>query len=483
MSNEIFQFSHSHFPNQLMPCNRVNCAECLTRLALKNNLRGVQRFLCNMDHTVPMEIFVTFPFSALPRPITNSHNRSKEAGDIANYILKGSSHHNHLSFAALVASRETTEQRWTYTVQPFYSLILECDWVNGDIVRLILKSGIINPFETHIQFTLRYQEVEDLFMGIFLHPQYSIETTNIIETLLNSPFHAHVPDVLNATTVNESFPQPRRFNVNFDVLKKAMAKPEFGYWSNGIHLWDLRGETLHPSFKWQGVSLFMTLLRAHWESTAYRKDISSANFRNRLFRPMIRLGLDVNLHATTIYSWNPMHCSMLTYMLAEFIRHGLSNFHSTSHASIPLILACNSLSILRRKRYHRRWGKLKLIVRMVHLLGGSWQLYPCQIRYERKVLDMLRKRQMRAILFHPLSQKIRWLGYGIEPKDWDSMRKTLKYVRALRRQPLRLLDLSRISIRKAVGGQHFEAAIRQLPLPQKMKSFVRADIMPSLLAR
>ena len=121
-----------------MPCNRVNCAECLTRLALKNDLRGFQRFLCKMDRTVPMEIFITIPFSALPRPIINYLNVSKETTDIGEYILKGASDPEHLSFAALIASREYPEQRWIHAIHPFYSVILHCDWVSGDIVRMIL---------------------------------------------------------------------------------------------------------------------------------------------------------------------------------------------------------------------------------------------------------------------------------------------------------------------------------------------------------
>ena len=63
------------------------------------------------------------------------------------------------------------------------------------------------------------------------------------------------------------------------------------------------------------------------------------------------------------------------------------------------------------------------------------------------------------------------------------MKKTLEHVRALRRQPLPLTDLSRISIRRAVSGRHFKQSVRALPLPLKMKEFVRANIMPDLLAK
>ena len=122
----------------MMASNRVNCAECHTRMALKNNLRGVQRFLCKMDRTVPMGIFVTVPFSALPRPIINYLNVPKETTDIAEYILNLASDHEHLSFAALTTSREYPEQRWIHEVHAFYSVIFHCDWVSGEIERMIL---------------------------------------------------------------------------------------------------------------------------------------------------------------------------------------------------------------------------------------------------------------------------------------------------------------------------------------------------------
>ena len=150
---------------------------------------------------------------------------------------------------------------------------------------------------------------------------------------------------------------------------------------------------------------------------------------------MINLGLDVNMHATNIYSWTPLHCSMMTYIIVEFIRHWLSNFHLTSHATIPLIVVWTAITLLRRKRYYRRWRKLRIIIQTVHMLGGSWQLYPCQIKYEKRVLDMFRKQVLPGILFYPQTLNIRWLGYGIEPLDWQSTRRTLKYARALRRQP------------------------------------------------
>ena len=66
---------------------------------------------------------------------------------------------------------------------------------------------------------------------------------------------------------------------------------------------------------------------------------------------------------------------------------------------------------------------------------------------------------------------------------WTQMEEELRYLIHPHRKPLRLQDLARISIRKAVVGQDFKAGVSKLPLPPKMKAFVRADITRQLLKR
>ena len=70
-------------------------------------------------------------------------------------------------------------------------------------------------------------------------------------------------------------------------------------------------------------------------------------------------------------------------------------------------------------------------------------------------------------------------------RDWDimwrQMEEELSYLIHLHRKPLRLQDLARIYIRKAVGGKHFKAGVSKLPQPPRMKTFVRADITRQLL--
>ena len=64
-------------------------------------------------------------------------------------------------------------------------------------------------------------------------------------------------------------------------------------------------------------------------------------------------------------------------------------------------------------------------------------------------------RDLRDELCEPLTYYLHRLSYPTDPLDLEKLVWTLEFVRGLRRQPLRLSDLSTISIRKATGGKHF----------------------------
>ena len=122
-----------------------------------------------------------------------------------------------------------------------------------------------------------------------------------MKVLLPSPYQNHVPDILNENRVNDSFLRPRRFTVDIEVLNTVMKRPELGFWSKVLRIWERLVDYLQRSFRAEGMSIFMFILRWHWETTEYRTDESISNFRHKL-RRMIKLGLDVNVHATSIYS-------------------------------------------------------------------------------------------------------------------------------------------------------------------------------------
>ena len=114
-----------------MTCKRVNCAECLTRLVVNNNVQSVEQYLTNLDRSLPMDMYITILFASLQRPLIEHHNQYKEGMEMAEYILKKPGDHEHLSFEALIAG--DNEYR-SYAVYPFYAVIVRCEWLSGEIV-------------------------------------------------------------------------------------------------------------------------------------------------------------------------------------------------------------------------------------------------------------------------------------------------------------------------------------------------------------
>ena len=66
---------------------------------------------------------------------------------MAEYILKKPGDDDHLSFQALFAG---DNEYCSYAVYPFYAVMVLCRWVKSEIVRIILKSGFIDPPKNHI---------------------------------------------------------------------------------------------------------------------------------------------------------------------------------------------------------------------------------------------------------------------------------------------------------------------------------------------
>ena len=167
---------------------------------------------------------------------------------------------------------------------------------------------------------------------------------------------------------------------------------------------------------------------------------------------MIQLGLDVNLQAEHIYNWDPRKVSLITSIMAEFIRHGLMNFHCRSKASLPLRLICFTISPGRRDGFYRRWRKLRHLITQIHLLGRQWYEDNCQREVEETALKNIRTRDRMDELFDPLTDYLERLSFNNDPQDWEMLKWAVELIRPLRRQPLRLSDLSRIWIRMAIGG-------------------------------
>ena len=74
-------------------------------------------------------------------------------------MLTKSANQEHLSFATLAAAGEDNTILSAYEVHPFYWAILHYDWVNVEIVTMILKAGLVDPTHNQFEIICRYQQI------------------------------------------------------------------------------------------------------------------------------------------------------------------------------------------------------------------------------------------------------------------------------------------------------------------------------------
>ena len=124
-----------------MPCERVNCAQCLTVMALRNQTRRVKQFLARFDKTRPIVPDVLVAFTSLPRLIRFSDNEAEDIPQVQDYLLL---HFNELqlSFNELYSSLMDPNQPWNYQDRQFSCIIFHCKTVDTDIITMILMSSI-----------------------------------------------------------------------------------------------------------------------------------------------------------------------------------------------------------------------------------------------------------------------------------------------------------------------------------------------------
>ena len=133
-----------------MPCERGNCAQCLTVMAFRNQTRRVKQFLARFDKSKPFDPYVVVAFTSLPRFFRFSHNQGEDILQVQDYLLL---HPNdpHLSFNELSPSLMQPNQPCNYQVRPFYCIIFHCKSVDPDIVTSIITSDCF----IHSKYTMR----------------------------------------------------------------------------------------------------------------------------------------------------------------------------------------------------------------------------------------------------------------------------------------------------------------------------------------
>ena len=96
-------------------------------------------------------------------------------------------------------------------------------------------------------------------------------------------------------------------------------------------------------------------------------------------------------------------------------------------------------------------------------------------------MKKFRTRDLKDELFEPGTYYLHRFSYPTDPRDWEKLDWTLEFVGGLRPPPLRLSDISRISIRKGPVVKHFQTSNIQLLFPETMKDLVGPDLFPHFL--
>ena len=160
----------------------------------KEQCPRLEQYITKLDRTLLMDMYFTIPLASLQRPLLEDHNLYKEGPEVAECILKKPGDQEHISFEALIGG---DNEYCSYSVYPFYALMVRCAWVNSEIVRLSLKSRILAPLENHINVVPWERKVSGKGLYNNYHPRNISKQMNILTNLLISPSHNHLTFILN----------------------------------------------------------------------------------------------------------------------------------------------------------------------------------------------------------------------------------------------------------------------------------------------
>ena len=121
--------------------------------------------------------------------------------------------------------------------------------------------------------------------------------------------------------------------------------------------------------------------------------------------PLIDQGLDANRHILVLYSWSPSRKSTYPNVLVELVRNGLSNLNTSCPVSLASILIFKAR--VKANRSGRRWGKVCLLLKLLHKLGASGQMTTEQAETEQLILRLTKEHIMPEARHLPISDGVR----------------------------------------------------------------------------
>ena len=138
-----------------MPCERINCAQCLTVLALNNDAPGVNQFLSKVDKSKPFDPYVVIPSDALHTWVKEGCLRPKHYGQVKAFLLADSGD-AHLVFQEVITQHPIRLNGYEYHISPFYTILEGCRWLRPSILSSIISANLVDPLEVHDEVMIRF---------------------------------------------------------------------------------------------------------------------------------------------------------------------------------------------------------------------------------------------------------------------------------------------------------------------------------------
>ena len=254
-------------------------------MVMKNQTRRVKEFLAHLDKSHPFDPYVVVPFTSLPRFIRYAHNEDKDIPQVEEYLLLNPNE-PHLSFDDLSSALMDPNQQWDYQVRPFYSIIFQCGNVDPDLITTIITSNCFNPLEIHHEIWRVYLNSA----GDWLREdnlRTVLKPVSLLSTLAASNHHNQLMKIINKGNVNDCFPSSLEWPY-YRVTDTNM-RPSIGWWLSKYNN-DAEKNLV-------GKSIFAFLSQSEvliWERENHN---TLLDYRNRVMKPLIARGHDINLHA------------------------------------------------------------------------------------------------------------------------------------------------------------------------------------------
>ena len=431
------------------------CAQCVTQLALRNEVDELREYLAAACELNP---YVVVPFDQFTKRTLEGYDTESEMANLIEYLLRDQGDEHAHSEETSQSHREGCS---AHSILPFYYIVFEANWILPEVISLILQSKLVDPMEIHHAFSLTNDSYGLKPTGDSEHLEFSI--TNKGVTLLTSIYQS---------THRNSMSQLLRLNPELVSRQFPMSSLPFAWCGCTLISFFLK---LAP-FIYLDEPLRLCngaqQLRLHGNSFIYNNCL----FQIKILKPLLELGVDVNGAGNSVFNYLCQIKEFKLNLFATLISNGLMDFTTTGIYSPAVRILTKACKTWNGERQYQM-SKAVMLVQLTHSLGASMQTSSAQKADEANFVSYIKGptyAEHEQDLARYLKDETR-MHHG----KYSTINRTVSTMEGLwsqRKNPLQLTKLCRIAVRNALGGRWFSSLLTQLTLPSSMKAFLQADL-------